>query len=53
LVALWVCCMNIYENILPQMILQMASTFFSKYVGTLFKVMFHLQYQICFLHFDF
>jgi hypothetical protein len=26
---------------------------FSKYVGTLLKVMFHLQYHVCFLHIDF
>jgi hypothetical protein len=51
-VALWVWCMNFYEIVLSQMILWMASTSFSMYVGTLLEVMFHFQYCICFLHFN-
>jgi hypothetical protein len=42
--------MSFYEIVLSQMILQMASTIFLKYVGTLLEVMFHLQYYACFLH---
>jgi hypothetical protein len=41
LVVLWVWCMNFYEIVLFQMILQMASTSFSMCVGTLLEVMFH------------
>jgi hypothetical protein len=33
---------ELYETILSHMILGVALTFFSKYVGTLFEVMFHL-----------
>jgi len=43
---------ELYETVLSQMILWMASTFFSRYVGTLFEVMFHLQYHICFFTFQ-
>jgi hypothetical protein len=40
--ALWIWCMNFYQIVLLQMILRMALTSSLKYVGTLFKVMFHL-----------
>jgi hypothetical protein len=50
--APWVWCMSFYKIVLSQMILWMASTTFSKYVGTLLEVMFHFQYYVCFLHLD-
>jgi len=46
-------CMNFYKIILFQMILRVASTSFSRYVGTSFKVMFHFNYCVCFLHLNF
>jgi hypothetical protein len=35
-------CMSFHKTILSQMILRVVSTFFLKYVGTLFEVIFHL-----------
>jgi hypothetical protein len=42
--ALHVWCMNFYKNVLSQMILRVVSTSFSRYVGTLLEVIFHLPY---------
>ncbi len=48
--ALRIWCMSFYEIFLSHMILQVVLTSFWKYAGTFFKVMFHLQYHIYFLH---
>jgi hypothetical protein len=51
--AFRVWCMNFYKIVLSQMIMWVVSTSFSRYLSTLFKVMFHPKFHFCYLHVNF